>query len=142
MQKNKWMPGNLNPDYQIKEKDAGLHNVVLRRILVPPNDAKHPITREWVKCFRLVDYNKYFVNCSQEQKQGYLESMHVDSAELVHDPTKGEPFKGSPVPTPQPGPKTSMTQKERLQKQAEELNIEGWELMSVPKLRNAINAAK
>lgn len=140
--KHDWIPGNLNPEHKIKEKDAGHYNVLLRRILVPNHDPKHPVIREWVKCFRTNDYFRFFVNCDAQQKINYLEGMNVDGAELVHDPTLGVSDKIKNSDAPVPGNKTALTQKERLQGQAEKLNIKGWETMSVPKLRNAINGVK
>ena len=140
--KHVWIPGNLNPQWKIKEKDQGYYNVLLTRRLFNNLAPTRPITREWVKCFREKDYYKYFVNCNQEQKIGYLQSMNVDESELIHDPSKVNSVSFTNTNAPQPGAKTALTQKERLQAKAKELGVKGWDKMSVPKLRNAINEVK
>ena len=59
MVKYKWIPANLDPQVKIKEKDSAHYNMLFERRLVG-SDAKRPIVRIWVQCFRTIDYFKYF----------------------------------------------------------------------------------
>ena len=94
------MKANLNRAVTIRDKDKGRYHTLNTRIKVPPEDAKHPLRITWLKCWRDVDYNKYF-NCSEERKIGYLQAMNIDECELVHDPTID-----STLPVLRPGPVT------------------------------------
>ena len=80
------MKGNINTTVEIKEEDRYFYNVLMEKRIVDPRDPLHPIVRQYLKVFRIKDYEKYF-KCSQEDQIGFLKAMNYQAAELVHDPT-------------------------------------------------------
>jgi len=145
------IPANLKPEWKIKEKDQGFYNMLFTRITVT-TDPKRPITTERVKCLRESDYLKYFVRGKEADRRDYRESMAIDAAELIHDPSKVDKEQLTKITNePVPGPKTKLnpnianqhkTPKQKLQDQALALGIKGIKTKTIPELRNAIKSVK
>lgn len=84
---NKTIPANLNPKYRVLIRDANCYHVAATKVIVNPNDPKHPTIRPKLLVFRPVDYAKYF-QCSDKENIEYFKTMNYEAGELVHNPEK------------------------------------------------------
>lgn len=87
---SKTIPANLNPKYRVEIRNAGCYHVATVKVIVNPNDPKHPVVRPRLMVLRPVDYEKYFM-CSDKQNIENLKTMNYEAGELVHDPRKNSP---------------------------------------------------
>jgi hypothetical protein len=77
---------NLNPKYEILERDKNFYHVKLEKRIIDPKDPTRPIIRSFVQAIRPIDWQKYFA-CKADLAVEYLKAMNCSGSELVHDPS-------------------------------------------------------
>lgn len=79
------MKANLDPNVEIREKEAHCFHVKVKYVIVNPLDQAHPTTKTEVRAFRKQDYFKIFGGTTKQQIEN-KKTIGWDTAELVHDP--------------------------------------------------------
>jgi len=103
------MQANKNPEYQIKECDAGFHHVRVNQ------RANNPVSKSYEDNFRTIIFR------SKKEFDGFNDNKHVlglDGEELIHDPNyqnpENEAEKGSDIEQEKPKAPSARPKKERI----------------------------